>query len=89
MTLRVSRDELSWVAPSDSRERTGHRQRPHDDRPKVGMNALIANPCSLNLVPPAKKQKPRTCVGGSGQVSQGYRIEHKTLTSTKGEAWFQ
>ena len=28
--------------------------------PKVVMNALRANPCSLNLVPPAKKHMPRT-----------------------------
>jgi len=34
------------------------------------MNALRANPCSLNLVPPAKKHKPRTCAHWSSQVSQ-------------------
>lgn len=52
------------------------------------MNALRANPCSLNLVPPAKKHKPRTCAHWSGQVSQCGRFGRSPigpLTNTMDE----
>lgn len=35
------------------------------------MDAHGWNPCSENLVPPIKKHKPRTYVGGSIQLSPG------------------
>lgn len=95
MTLRVNKDELSWVAPS---ARTGNRvkgegcQSPRDDT-RVVMNALRANPCSLNLVPPAKKHKPRTCAHWSSQVSQCGRSGRSpigSLTNTiDKERWFR
>jgi len=36
------------------------------------VNALKANPCSLNLVPPAKKHKPRTYAYRSSRLSLCY-----------------
>ena len=72
MTLRVSKDELSCVAPSArmvQKEEMGWGRQIPRDAAKVVINALRANPCSLNLVPPAKKHKPRTCARGSCQVS--------------------
>jgi hypothetical protein len=42
------------------------------DAPEVFMNALKANPCSLNLVPPAKKHKPRTYAYRSSQLNLCY-----------------
>ena len=40
---------------------------------EMAANALKAKPCSLNLVPPAKKHKPRTYACESGQLSLGNR----------------
>ena len=55
------------------------------------MDTRVANPCSLNLVPPTKKQRPRTCTGGSGCMSQSNRSmrnEKEKLTSTVDKGWF-
>ena len=70
MTLRVNKNELSWAVPSGLRERAGQSQSPRGAS-KVIVDTRVANPCSLNLVPPAKKQKPRTCMGGLDHVSWG------------------
>lgn len=52
-----------------SEEETGLDDQCPRGASKVVMNALMANPCSLNLVPPAKKHKPRTCENGPSQMS--------------------
>ena len=50
------------------------------------MNALKTNPCSLNLVPPAKKHKPRIYAYRSSWLSLCYGTgETEQLTNTTDE----
>ena len=59
VTLRANKDESTWVAPSARRLGRANRMA-ECGAPEEFMNAPKANPCSLNLVPPAKKHNPRT-----------------------------
>jgi hypothetical protein len=45
------------------------------------MDTRMENPCSLNLVPPAKKHKPRTYVGISSQLGLGNQLEDEKTNS--------
>ena len=59
------------------------------DIEKAVMDALKMNPCSLNLVPPAKKQRPRTYETRSCQLSLGRRLgrRHENLPALDEKAW--
>ena len=46
------------------------------------MDTRMENPCSLNLVPPAKKHKPKTYASVSNQPGLGHQPEDKRGSQT-------